>query len=189
MPLRQTQGNPSLPDPLLAGTQWHKGEPINDVKLHQRIDLPLNQLGDVARVHGSNWVSFRATKTGATTGSATVGAAYIPWTTIVEDTHNGWQPLDNTFHVPVTGRYLISASFAQSTVIAYQMWLDGGHSSDQQWPMKTPVCEAIAGGGCQMSAIMDLFTFFDIGVQISATATALSADSCWLAVQQIGWLT
>lgn len=181
-------GNPALPDPLLAASQWHQGEPLNDVKLHQRIDLPLNQLADVAQAHGSNWVSFRASQTGATTGSATLGANYIAWTTIIEDTHNGWQSLDSTFHVPVNGRYLISASFIQSGTVAYQMWLDGGHVNDAFWPMKSPVSEPIAGGGCQLSTVMDLYTFFDIGVQITATATSLAADCSWLSVQQIGWI-
>lgn len=182
-------GNPSLPDPFLASSQWHAGEPINDVKLHQRIDTPLNTLADVAQGHGSNWVSFRATRSGATAGSTTLGANYIPWDTIVEDSHNGWQSLDSTFHTPVNGRYLISASFIQSTSVSgMQMWLDGGHVNDAMWPIKSPAAEANAGGGCQISIVMDLFTFFYIGTQITATATSLAADCSWICIQQIGWI-
>lgn len=180
-------GNPALPDPLLAASQWHQGEPLNDVKLHQRVDLPLNQLADVAQGHGSNWASFRASRTGATTGSTTLGSNYIPWT-VIEDTHNGWQALDNSYHTPVNGRYLISAQFVQSTSVAFQMWLDGGHVNDAFWPMKSPLCEAISGGGCQLATVMDLFGFFYIGVQITATATSLAADCSWFSVQQIGWI-
>lgn len=195
MPLRPTFGNPDLPYPFLENTQWHKGEPINDVKLHQRIDGPLEDLGQVARTHSHNWVSFRGTKSGTITGSATLGAALIPWT-IVEDTHNGWQPLDNSWHVPLNARYLISCSVAQSGVIAgVNLWLaggtdpNGGQGNDAIFPLRSPNFEPIAGGGGQLSTILDLFTFYDICAQVTATVTALSVDSCYLSIQQVGWLT
>jgi hypothetical protein len=187
-----TLGNPAIPYPFLFGSQWHHGEPINDVKLHQRIDEPLERLGLVARTHGAGWASFRGSRTGSTTGG-TLGTSPIPFT-VVEDTHNGWSTLQNCYNVPVNGRYLISASFAQSTVVSGQsMWLcagtdsGGGRINDGMFPILSPVAEPIAGGGCQISTVANLFTFYSICVQLTATMTALSADSCWLSVQQIGW--
>jgi hypothetical protein len=190
-----TQGNPSLPFPFLPNSQWQDGEPINDVRLHQRVDEPLETLGQVARNHGTNWVSFRGSKTGAITGSGTLGAALIPWT-VIEDTHNGWQPLDSSWHVPINARYLISCQIAQSTSVSgVNLWLAGGtdaaggQGNDAIFPMRSPNFEPIAGGGAGISTVMNLFTFYDICAQITATVTALSADSCWLSIQQIGWLT
>jgi hypothetical protein len=139
-------------------------------------------------------VSFRGSRTGSTTGGA-LGSGTVPFT-VVEDTHNGWSTFDNSYHVPINAQYLISASFAQSTVVASQsMWLcastsaDGGAVNDDMFPLLSPVAESIAGGGFQISTVCSLFTFFNICVTLTATMTALSADSCWLSIQQIGWLT
>jgi hypothetical protein len=189
------RGNPALPNPFLQGTQWQHGEPINDVKLHQRIDEPLNNLALPVQSHGKNWPSFLGVKTGSITLSAGLGVgAEIPWT-VVEDTHSGWNSLLNFWTPPINGRYMITLSVAQSTAVSFRALLcgnnqsDGGQINDGMFPFESPNAEPIAGGGCQISTVMTLFTFFDICAVITATVTALSADSCYLRIQMLGgWI-
>lgn len=179
--------NPALPYPLLGGSQWRTGMAINDVKLHQKIDGPLEQMGGVARTWGQSLASFSGAHDGtAIVGSATWATQLIGMTTVTVDTQNGWDPAASAYTPPTSGLYLLSACICQSTSVAFQLLMGDRFQENAMNPFESPVSEPIANGGCQLSVIVPGTPQMSFGIQITASATGL-AGGCFFMIQQLGW--
>lgn len=189
--------NPALPWPYINGTQWRRGQKLNDVILHQRIDKKIEALGAIARTWGQNLASLVVNVPAATAivGSTAWGAAPIgagvtgAW--VKTDTAGGWDSSANAWRPPGAGLYLMSAAFAGNSVTFDMMVGDLNNLLDPSafhaLSYRSPQSEPIAAGQASISVAFEADDTCDLTWQITANATANGPDSCWLIIQQLGW--
>jgi hypothetical protein len=100
--------------------QWAAGF-VNETDMHNRIDTPLNAMGNVISLWGQDFAHFRAR---AAVSPAALDTN-IDFTTIVEDTSNawsgggpGWDSVNKRYVIQKNGLYVIQAGWSQASAVA-----------------------------------------------------------------------
>lgn len=188
-----------ISDPLVTPTtgtgQWTQGEELDDLILHRRLDLPLEQLGSVARTWNQDLDSFY----GAVPPSTVMGIGPVPFVPISNSigaasaalATPGWDAVNDLFQIRYAGVYQISWSLVDTAGTAFRATMDLNGSGvlfphSQQIDLGRSTTSA-TGGTSGMIA-----KYLDAGSAIQAfVLTAITAPSSgvwnWLNVQQLTW--
>ena len=179
---------------LTSPGQWRDGEPLDDIKLHQRIDIPLEYLGGKQRSWGSDMATFVG-EVGAGGGlTAATNIAFTPQT----DTAQGWDAVNNRYVIPYDGYYMISCGLAYTTsasgVFAEIVWQGTGAQ-----PLRGTGFLSTPSGGANTGSTSILCGYFN-GVngingyppdifagQVNVTGTARGSLDCWFEVRQLSY--
>lgn len=176
-----------IPNPFItaittnATGQWHRGEPVDDNTLHQRVDVQLNLLQGYATDNASDFQAFFGNL--ATSQVMTPSTQPVAWAPVI-DTHSGWDSTAHKLTIANDGLYLITAQVLQGSSSTIAMSIGVGSSvttgvffgpASGDYANRGPVV-TYAG----MYAAGDLVWIYHDG-----NFSARSAASCWCFIQQV----
>lgn len=172
--------DPNISDPYLPSSQWLQGEGVDNTKLHQRVDVPLDALGVIDRAWGQQFDYFF----GAYYGGALTAGANIPFTAL-SDTAGGWDTVADDYVIQNSGMFLIGGQIRTGTASTLQAVVSHG-ATDYTGPKRASGTNVSAGVAVPIRAIAgDLITFSAVGaVTFDTTATYIAN---WFYVVGIGW--
>lgn len=174
---------------LTSPGQWTRGEPLDDIKLHQRIDVPLDSLGGYQRSWGSDFAVFVGS---LSAGTAIAANTNINWT-IWEDTALLWDYVGGTHSLSPTsdGLYLfsgcvtVSAATGVPTVSLIETAVGGGGDPRDGTTMAIALAPVNTGG---IFSLTMRCTAGDIyAVQSNVAVTSRVSQDCWWQVRQLSY--
>lgn len=175
-----------VPNPLIPASQWTDGEPMDELKLHERVDVPLETLGGILRTMNGDLASFYGT---LAPGIPSVSAnTNISWTAQI-DTAGGYVA---PFYTPDTsGLYLIAINLGYGTAVAGSCGIvrataTHGPQTDPQAPLSHDG-PGVANSGPRITFPIYLNADDSIAVQCTAGFNVSAIGTCWWFVQQLTW--
>lgn len=190
-------------DPMFGATpgQWTHGEPVDDLKLHRRIDLPLEELGGIVRTWDSDLDYFYGVLNNGDAipaGAAAGTGPFIPFRPIqdtagpsINNATPGWLAGgNNLYFTPSDGMYLISFMVCDGTARANQFYVLDHYASSAapgHGIYSTGFQPNIAQGGDGFGVVEWLPKLTQIGVTASIATNVAGIGNNWLFIQQLTW--
>lgn len=183
---------PNLPNPYIPSTQWTLGEGLDDLKMHRRVDEPLDYLAQqFLQSWSTQWASFFVRLSSGTAIPATA-ANSVPFNVPVIDTANAWTPpgggFTNAFYtIPWDGQYISGFQLTQNSPTSQmQGVINFSDGVLVQSPLKNSVTGISTGISIprRLTAGTTIFVWSEFAFTPDVTASFIAN---YFFVQQIGW--
>lgn len=181
----------NLPDPFIPASQWTQGEGIDDLKMHRRVDEPLDELAQWLQGWSTQFASFFAR---LTIGTALPGgsANQIPFNDVRYDTANAWTVAGGGgsgafYTTPWGGQFISGCQLSQdspaSQMEAVLAFSDGTTFAGQQKASATGISSGTSVPR-RLAAGTEIFAWSPFAFTPDVSAGFIAN---YLFVQQVGW--